>query len=96
MACARFPLGLRLALSPVATASEEETVQRNLDIFIEELMADEEFRDSFFRNPFRTLRQAADWGLPISESEIRALIAANPAVWERVADEVESRLQLAA
>jgi hypothetical protein len=32
----------------------------------------------------------------IRESEIRALIAANPAVWERVADEVESRLQLAA
>ena len=69
---------------------------RNLDIFSDELMADEELRDSFFRSPFMTLRRAADWGLPISESEMRALIAANPAVWECVADVFESRLKLAA
>jgi hypothetical protein len=70
--------------------------QQSLDIFIEELIADEEFRDAFFRNPRRTLRLAADWGLPLSETEIRSLIAAEPLVWDRVAEEIVSRLQEAA
>jgi len=70
--------------------------QRTLDIFIEELVADEEFRDAFFRHPLRTVRRAADWGLPLSESEVRALVATDPAVWDRIAEDLDARLQEAA
>ena len=71
-------------------------MQRNLEIFIDELVTDEDLRESFLRSPFRTLRHAADWGLPISESEMTTLLAANPNVWERVAEELDERLQQAA
>lgn len=70
--------------------------QQSLEIFIDELIADEEFRDAFLRSPRQTLRLAADWGLPLSESELRSLLASDPSVWDRVADELDSRLQEAA
>jgi hypothetical protein len=70
--------------------------QQSLDIFIDELVADEEFRESFLRNPRRMLRLAAEWGLPLSESEMRSLILAEPSVWDRIAEEIDSRLQEAA
>ncbi|HJZ72021.1 MAG TPA: hypothetical protein VKE51_09775 [Vicinamibacterales bacterium] len=70
--------------------------QQSLEIFIDHLLEDEELRDSFLRTPRQTLRHAADWGLPLCESEMRALIAADPSVWDRIADELDSRLQQAA
>jgi len=70
--------------------------QQSLEIFIDHLIEDEELRDAFLRAPRQTLRLAVEWGLPLSESEMRALIAADPAVWDRIADELDSRLQLAA
>jgi len=70
--------------------------QQSLEIFIDHLIEDDELRESFLRAPRQTLRFAADWGLPLCESEIRALIAADSPVWERIADELDSRLQQAA
>src|SRR5262249_22747887 len=55
--------------------------EQGLEIFIGELIEDEEFRDSFLRNPRQTLGQAAEWGLPISDSEMRALLASDPSDW---------------
>lgn len=72
------------------------TTQHDLEIFIDVLIADEELRDSFLRNPMQTLRRAGEWGLPLSDSEVNALRTTEPAVWERVAEELNERLQEAA
>jgi len=71
-------------------------MEQTIAIFIDHLVADEEFRHDFLRNPRRTLRLADEWGLPLSDSEISALIATDSAVWERVAEELDDRLQQAA
>lgn len=70
--------------------------RQSLEIFIDELMADEELRDSFLRSPRKTLALAGEWGLPLSESEIHSLMATDPSVWNRVAEELGTRLQEAA
>jgi hypothetical protein len=70
-------------------------LEQSLAIFLDELIADDEFRDSFLRNPRRTLRLAAD-RLPLSETEVQSLIACAPWVWEKIADDLDSRLQEAA
>jgi hypothetical protein len=73
----------------------DATTQQSLDIFIDELVSDEEFRDAFLRNPRKTLRGAAEWGLPLCESEIRSLIA-DRRLWDRVVNALNTRLQEAA
>ncbi len=67
-----------------------------LDILVDELVADEDFREFFVRNPREAVRMANDCGLPFSESEIRSLLAANGWIWDRVADELGCRLLRAA
>ena len=42
-------------------------MEQTFEILINELVADEEFRDSFLRNPRRALHLAGDWGLPLCE-----------------------------
>lgn len=49
-------------------------MEQTFEILINELVADEEFRNSFLRNPHRALHLAGDWVLPLCESEIRALM----------------------
>jgi hypothetical protein len=71
-------------------------MEHTVEIVIDQLVADEEFRDSFLRNPRRTLGLADEWGLPLSTTEVHALVATMPAVWDRVADEVDARLKMAA
>lgn len=67
-----------------------------IDIFIEQLLNDEELRDSFFRHPRQTLRMAGDWGLPLSDSEVAALLAVEPSLWNRIAAQLIDQLQPAA
>jgi len=69
---------------------------QSVEIFIDELVSDEEFREAFLRSPRKTLQFAADWGLPLSESEIRSLMAIDQSMWERVVEELDVRLQAAA
>ncbi|HJZ75748.1 MAG TPA: hypothetical protein VKE51_28640 [Vicinamibacterales bacterium] len=69
---------------------------QSLEIFIDYLIEDEELRDAFLRSPAKTMRLAADWGVPLCDSEIRALVALAPAIWDRIADDVDARLQEAA
>ena len=71
-------------------------MQQSIDIFIDELVADEEFREAFLRSPRKTLQFAGDWGLPLCESEIRSLMSIDPSVWDSVVEELDDRLGQAA
>jgi hypothetical protein len=71
-------------------------IQQSLEIFIGELAVDEELRASFFCNPRKTLRLAADWGLPLSDTEVGALLGANQSFWDQVLEGLDDRLQAAA
>jgi len=71
-------------------------MRQSIEIFIEELVTDEEFREAFLRSPRKTLQFAADWGLPLSESEIGSLMNIDRSVWDRVVEELDVRLQEAA
>lgn len=71
------------------------TLNQTIDILIDELQHDDELRAAFFRNPMRTLRQAADW-MPITDSELQALCSPRFPVWERVAAGLQMRMLEAA
>jgi len=70
-------------------------VQRSIEILIGKLATDEEFRLAFQRDPRATLDEASEWGLALTEFEVRALLATDQSLWERIADELDGRLQKA-
>jgi hypothetical protein len=70
-------------------------VQRSIEILIGRLVTDEDFRREFRADPHGTLQRACDWGLCLSDFEIRALVATDCTLWDRIADEVDGRLQKA-
>lgn len=67
--------------------------QRSIEIVIGRLMTDEEFRETFSQDPHRALVELLGRGMHLTHVEITALIATDPALWERAADEVDRRLQ---
>lgn len=70
-------------------------MQRSIEILIGKLATDEEFRRAFLQNPRGTLDEASEWGLALTEFEVRALLATNQSLWDRIADELDGRLQKA-
>ena len=70
-------------------------MQRSIEILIGKLATDEEFRNAFRRDPCGTLDEASAWGLALTEFEIRALLATDQSLWDRIADELDGRLQKA-
>ena len=70
-------------------------MNQTFDIFIDQLVEDEDLRHAFIRGPRKNLGMADQWALPLSDNEISALIAMEPALWERVAEEFIDRLQAA-
>ena len=70
-------------------------MQRSIEILIGKLVTDEDFRRAFQRDPTATLQLASDWGLALSQYEIRALLSTDQSLWDRVADEIDARLQKA-
>ena len=70
-------------------------MQRSIEILIGRLITDEEFRHAFQRDPHATLGAAQAWGLELSPGEIRALTSADRSMWDRFAEQVDSRLQKA-
>jgi hypothetical protein len=70
-------------------------VQRHIELLIGRLVTDEDFRDAFQRDPQKTLADAAAWGLALSAIEVSALLATDQTLWERIALELDSRLQKA-
>jgi hypothetical protein len=70
-------------------------VQRHIEVLIGRLVTDEDFRRAFERNPQQVLGNAAEWGLALSAIEVCALLATDQSLWERIAVELDSRLQKA-
>ena len=69
--------------------------QRSIEVFIGRLITDEEFRALFIINPGETVRGFIDAGYELTSVEVTALLAMRADFWERVADEVDPRLQKA-
>ena len=70
-------------------------MQRHIEMLIGRRVTDEDFRRAFERDPRQVLSRAAEWGLALSEIEVSALLATDQALWERIALELDSRLQKA-
>ena len=70
-------------------------VQRHIERLIGRLVTDEDFRDAFQRNPQQTLIDAAAWGVDLSAIEVEAMLATDQTLWDRIATELDSRLQKA-
>lgn len=70
--------------------------QRNVELVIGRLLTDEEFRQTFTRDPEQTLCDLIDRGTHLSGSEVAALMAIDEKLWRRVADKIDPRLQKAA
>lgn len=71
-------------------------MEQSLEILIDELVANDELRQEFFRNPYATLRAAGEWGVPLTDREVDALCTGRYPIWERVIDALNDRLPLAA
>jgi hypothetical protein len=76
--------------------NSERHAQDSLEIFIGELMADEELLRSFLREPEQTLALADEWGLPLTKSELQSLQRPAFRLWDRVTEELEARYSEAA
>jgi hypothetical protein len=70
-------------------------VHRHIELVIGRLATDEDFRRAFKGDPRRTLSEAAERGLALSTTEVAALLATDQTLWERIAVELDSRLQKA-
>jgi hypothetical protein len=69
--------------------------QRSIEVFIGRLITDEAFRGAFIGDPTTTIRAFIDAGHELTTVEIAALVGTGPDLWERVADQVDPRLQKA-
>ena len=69
--------------------------QRSIEMVIGRLSTDEEFRQRFLSDPHRLLVELLDWGTHLTQVEIAALVATDSALWDRVAEQIDPRLQKA-
>ena len=69
--------------------------QRIIETLIGRLITDEQFRSEFLVDPEVVLIDLCDRGLQLSRTEISALVNTDPALWERIADAIDPRLQKA-
>lgn len=70
-------------------------MQRSIEILIGKLITDEEFRRAFQADPKATLDAVRGSGLELNSGEILALTETDRSMWDRFADEIDSRLQKA-
>ena len=70
-------------------------MHRSIEIVIGRLVTDEDFRSAFRRDARAALANASTWGLELSVSEVVALLDTDRTLWDRVAEEVDARLQKA-
>jgi hypothetical protein len=70
-------------------------VQRSIEIVIGRLATNEEFRATFLRNPEQALTDVSCCGLPLNAIEVSALLATDRSLWDRIASQLDSRLQKA-
>lgn len=69
--------------------------QRSIEMVIGRLSTDEEFRRRFMDDPHLVLVELLEMGTHLTPVEIAALVATDTALWERVADAIDPRLQKA-
>lgn len=69
--------------------------QRIVEMVIGRLIADDQFRAEFLARPENTLRALCKLGFDLSPTEIAALVDTDPALWSRVAEAIDPRLQKA-
>ena len=70
-------------------------MQRHIELLIGRLATDEDFRRAFQIDPHKTLAEAEQWGVALTAVEVSALLATDQTLWERIAIELDSRLQKA-
>lgn len=70
-------------------------MQRCVESLIGRLVTDEEFRRLFVADPEQVLASAHDCGWSFSAGEMAALVATDRTIWEKVADQIDPRLQKA-
>ena len=70
-------------------------MQRHIELLIGRLVTDEDFRRAFQTDPLKTLSDAEQWGLALTTIEVSALLATDQTLWDRIATELDSRLQKA-
>jgi hypothetical protein len=69
--------------------------QRIVETVIGRLITDEQFRAAFLADPVGTLTRLTERGMDLTPLEIAALVATDPALWERAAASLDARLQKA-
>jgi hypothetical protein len=81
---------------PSELPQKEVTVaQRIVEMLIGRLIADEQFRIEFLKDPKGTLLALCARGLELSGTEIAALVKTDRALWSRAAEQLDPRLQKA-
>jgi hypothetical protein len=68
--------------------------QRAIEIVVGKLVVDRGFRRTFLQWPHRSLMPLSTTGVVLSDLEVSALVATDRALWSRLADCVDPRLQL--
>ena len=68
-------------------------MHRHIELLIGRLVTDQEFRRAFERDPRQALIDAEQWGLALTPVEVSALLATDHTLWDRVASELDARLQ---
>jgi hypothetical protein len=69
--------------------------QRVIEAVIGRLITDEAFRAAFLMDPHKTLAELVERGLHLTHGEVAALVDTDSALWEQVAERIDSRLQKA-
>jgi hypothetical protein len=69
--------------------------QRIVEMLIGRLITDEQFRAEFLECPQSTLLALGERGLELSPTEVAAIVNTDPALWARIADAIDPRLQKA-
>jgi len=80
---------------PRSTEAGLVVTQRCIESVIGRLVTDEDFRAMFLNDPHQALGELLERGTHLSHGEIAALIAIDSTLWERVAAEIDPRLQKA-
>jgi hypothetical protein len=84
---------LALALPLSSTGRRAHVAQRSIELFIGRLITDEGFREAFLQDSKRAIRMFVETGPELTTVEVAALLTTRGDLWERVADEVDPRLQ---
>jgi hypothetical protein len=69
--------------------------QRSIEMVIGRLVTDEEFRQTFMDDPVSALVGLLEQGTHLTRAEITALVATDSELWNRVAEQIDQRLQKA-